>query len=371
MSRVAHVLNGLDRGGTENLCLQLIVHSPNEADHVLINLDAEKLDMLPKFQQISNLKIINISYKSRSKVGFILTLTYLLWREKLSAILIQPFGIHVLVGLAARLAVIKRAVAHAGNPAPFDSQSRQQWKHIIQASRFLNIPIHACSQATHNSLQRLAQLPRYSFPIPNGCDVEDIAKRSQSAQKKRIDSDTLVIGMVARLDTIKDQKTLIQAFSQLFKNNHRNIELWLVGEGSEKNYLKQLCDRLDLGSSVKFLGTRPDVPELLGQMDIYAFSTSEAEGFGIALIEAMAASLPIVASDVAACREVLDDGQAGALVTAEDVAAMAKALEVLLLSADERQRWGQLAYSRAAGHYSIQTCAQRWYGQLLNPGVPV
>ncbi|MBE9158406.1 glycosyltransferase [Nodosilinea sp. LEGE 06152] len=301
---------------------------------------------------------------------FVLSLAYLLRREKLNAILIQPFGIHVLVGFAARLAAIDVAVAHAGNPAPFNSRSRRQWKRIIQVSRLLDIPIHACSQATHNSLQTLAQLPRFSFPIPNGCDIENIVRRSQLTQKKKVNCDVFIIGMVARLDAIKDQATLIHAFSRLFIS-YKNVELWLIGEGSRKSYLEKLCDRLNLSRGVKFLGTRSDVPELLGQMDVYVFSTTEAEGFGIALVEAMAASLPIVASDVAACREVLDNGKAGVLVTAKDVSVMAKVLEGFILSVDERKQWGQLAYNRAVNHYSIHTCAQRWYGQLLNPRVPV
>lgn len=364
-SRIAHVLNGLDTGGIENLCIQLIKHSPGKINHILINLNPEKLDMLPKFQEISNLKIINFSYKSRHKLIFILSLARLFRQERLNAVLIQPFGIHILVGIAARLADIDRVVVHAGNPPSSNSQSRHKWKQIIQASRLLNIPIYACSQATHSSLQALAQLPKYSFPIPNGCDIEDIVSRSQARRRERIVSGIFVIGMVARLDTIKDHETLIQAFSELSKI-YRNIELWLVGEGSRKDYLKKLCDRLYL-SSVKFLGARADVPELLGKMDIYAFSTTDEEGFGIALIEAMAASLPVVASDVSACREVLDNGKAGLLVAAGDVSAMAKALEILVSSIDKRQQWGQLAYNRAVNHYSIQTCAQCWYDQLLSP----
>ena len=116
---------------------------------------------------------------------------------------------------------------------------------------------------------------------------------------------------------------------------------------------------------VKFWGARSDVPELLGKMDIYAFSTTEDEGFGIALAEAMAASLPIVASSVAACQEVLGGGEAGVFVPPKDSLALAKALETLILSPDERQRWGQRAHRRATEHYSIQICAKRWYDLLL------
>ena len=71
---------------------------------------------------------------------------------------------------------------------------------------------------------------------------------------------------------------------------------------------------------------------------------------GIALVEAMAASLPIVASDVAACREVLGNGEAGILVPPQDVGAMVKALETLIVSPHVREQWGQRAQARVSKH---------------------
>ena len=72
---------------------------------------------------------------------------------------------------------------------------------------------------------------------------------------------------------------------------------------------------------------RRDVPELVGQLDLFVFATTPDEGLGIALIEAMAAGVPVVASDVGACREVLDDGALGLLVPPRDPAALADAIE--------------------------------------------
>ena len=72
---------------------------------------------------------------------------------------------------------------------------------------------------------------------------------------------------------------------------------------------------------------RRDVPELVGQLDLFVFATTPDEGLGIALIEAMAAGVPVVASDVGACREVLDDGALGLLVPPRDPVALADAIE--------------------------------------------
>src|SRR5262249_3313107 len=81
---------------------------------------------------------------------------------------------------------------------------------------------------------------------------------------------------------------------------------------------------------VEFLVSRCDVPEQLGEIDVFAFSTTEKEGFGIVLIEALAAELPIVATDVEACREVLQDGRFGSLVPFGDAEALAAELKRII-----------------------------------------
>jgi glycosyltransferase involved in cell wall biosynthesis len=101
-------------------------------------------------------------------------------------------------------------------------------------------------------------------------------------------------------------------------------------------------------------------------MDVFAFSTTRDEGFGIALIEAMAAGLPVVASDVPACREVLADGAAGLLVPPGDDARLAQAICALLGSERQRTAWARRALSRATDHYDADASARTWYGVLLN-----
>ena len=87
---------------------------------------------------------------------------------------------------------------------------------------------------------------------------------------------------------------------------------------------------LNLDYKKIFLDSRNNIPELLANADIFAFSTTAEEGFGIVLIEAMAAGLPIIATDVPACREVLDNGKAGILVPTKRVDIWTKEITELL-----------------------------------------
>jgi glycosyltransferase involved in cell wall biosynthesis len=363
---VMHVINGLAVGGVENLALQLLHHSPNHLEHVLVNLNPESVEMLPRFQAIPELKIINHSYQNTKKIQFILNLAKIIRTYQPKAILAYPFGLHVFVGLAARISSFPSPNVRATpqNSPPTDSAVRRQWKQIVVASRLLQIPLHCCSQAVEAEFQTFTKLPQGSFPIPNACNVEEIAQRAEKTRKQRvIPQEKIIIGMVARLNAIKDQETLIRAFD-LVETTNPNLELWLIGEGNKRADLEELTTELELQDVVKFWGSRNDVPELLGKMDIYAFSTTPNEGFGIAVIEAMAANLPVVASDVPACREVLANGEAGLLVSPANPEALANTLHPLLRSQKQRNYWGEKAYAHSLSHYTSQACADQWY-QIL------
>lgn len=364
---IVHVLNGLAFGGTENFCLQLLCHAPSNVQNVLLNLNPDCSDMLPLFSKVPNLVILEQPYHRNSRLKFIWKLSRLLKQLQPDAILIGPFGVHIFVALAARLVGIPYIAVHAGNPMPHETTNQRKWKILVILSTLLRVPICSCSQAVHQSFQQIVKLPEGSFPIFNGCDVQAIATRSHTSRKQHHSIEAIIIGMVARLNPIKDQETLIKAFA-IVHSKFSDTQLWLIGDGEERRRLQALTNELELHQAVRFWGNRADVPELLGQMDIYAFSTTSNEGFGIALVEAMAASLPVVASDVAACREVLGAGKAGFLFPQGDVYSLAHILDNLLTHPHKRVLWGQRAYEWVTNHYSIQHCAEIWYQLLLQPG---
>ena len=282
------------------------------------------------------------------------------------AILMYALGIpHLLVGASARLARVPTVQAAAGNPAPLTPAARRKWAIVLWLSALIGVPVQACSRSVERSLRELAGwLPRGSGTVANGCDTEEIGRRAAVARRSRPPDGRLIVGMVARLDPIKDQATLIRAFAALARELPE-AELWLVGDGQEEAELRRLADAESVAGRVVFWGRRADIPELLGQMDVYAFSTTQGEGFGIALIEAMAAGLPVVASDVPACREVLADGDAGILVPAGNPVALAAALRPLLRAPGLRAGWAARATARVRAAYTAERCAADWYRLLL------
>jgi glycosyltransferase involved in cell wall biosynthesis len=161
--------------------------------------------------------------------------------------------------------------------------------------------------------------------VHNWCDAETIAERAGVARSRRA-GEGPTVGMVARLDPIKDHETLVRAFA-LFRSDQAMARLRVVGDGVLRPRLEALAAELGQTEHIEFLGTRLDVPEQLGALDLFAFATTGAEGFGIVLAEAMAACVPIVATDIGPVREVLDDGRAGLLVGPRDPGALAAGMQ--------------------------------------------
>jgi glycosyltransferase involved in cell wall biosynthesis len=207
-------------------------------------------------------------------------------------------------------------------------------------------------------------LPPGSEAISNGVDVEAIEAVAAAERSKKTKEAPRVVGMVARLNVIKDHDTLLKAFARV-RGLIGNTELWLIGDGERRDELAALADELKIREAVRFWGDRSDVHRLLGGIDVFAFSTTRDEGFGIALAEAMAARTPIVASDVHACREVLGHGTAGKLVLANDDEQLAAAILELLTQPETARTFADLAYAHVKKHLDIHRCAERFYSGFL------
>jgi glycosyltransferase involved in cell wall biosynthesis len=160
--------------------------------------------------------------------------------------------------------------------------------------------------------------------VYNCAPVLSIREEAANARAQRKDHRPRLI-MVATLELHKDHATLLKAMAAVVRAVPE-AQLWLAGDGSQRHRLESLGASLGLAATVTFLGSRRDVPALLGQSDVFVFSTTTQEGLGTVLIEALAAGLPIVASDVPACRETLAGGRWGVLVPPADPEALAAAL---------------------------------------------
>jgi glycosyltransferase involved in cell wall biosynthesis len=152
---------------------------------------------------------------------------------------------------------------------------------------------------------------------------------------------------VARLQPQKDHATLLHAVARL-----ADLQLVLVGEGELRSQLERLARWLGIANRVYFLGHRSNVAELLKMADLYVHAT-HSDGFGIAALEAMAAGLPVIASNVPGLAEVV--GTAGILVPPRDAEALARAMQRVLADPILRARLAESSTVRASAFDISQT----------------
>ncbi len=132
----------------------------------------------------------------------------------------------------------------------------------------------------------------------------------------------------------------------------------MVGDGPERPNLESQAEQLGLVDRVHFLGYQSDVTGILSYMDIFALP-SFGEGFGLVLLEAMACSKPVVATDVMSIPEIVQQGETGLLVPAQDVSALAQALETLIGNPELRDRFGKAGFQRVKKKFAVERMVRK------------
>ena len=165
-----------------------------------------------------------------------------------------------------------------------------------------------------------------------------------------VPANTMVVGTIARLDPVKNLQTLIAAIAAL-NQEQRATALVIVGDGSERQALEHTAAEGGVARQVHFLGQREDARDWLAGCDIYA-NSSISEGVSLTILEAMAASLPVVATAVGGTPEVVDESCAR-LVPSRDAGALAGALRDLADDASLRMRMGSAARRRVEDLFTI------------------
>jgi len=219
--------------------------------------------------------------------------------------------------------------------------------------------IIAVSEAVRQNLAERVGIPLSRIEtIHNGIEVERFDTKSQRAAKRREmgwPEDQPTVIMVAVLRGGKGHEVLFDAIPQV-QARVPNVRIKLVGGGGQGEQLRQQA--APLGEAVEFLGQRMDVPELLGASDMMVLP-SWSEALPTVLIEAGAASLPVVATDVGGAAEIVADGETGYLIPAGDSAQLAGRLIDVLTDQDRARQMGVKAKQRIHALFSLQRQAQQ------------
>jgi glycosyltransferase involved in cell wall biosynthesis len=199
--------------------------------------------------------------------------------------------------------------------------------------------------------------------LPNGLDVtpfRNVAAGARDVIRRSLGIDGGFVWLaVGRFEIAKDYPNMLHAFAQVRARDDHAV-LLLVGRGSLQAEAEGLAGDLGLGTAVRFLGVRNDVPEVMSAADGYVLS-SAWEGMPVVLLEAAAAALPIVATVAGGNHEVVLDGVSGFLVPPREPGALAAAMMRLMnVPEAERRAMGERGRENVRLHHGLATMVDRW-----------
>ncbi|PCR90469.1 glycosyltransferase family 4 protein [Natrinema ejinorense] len=273
---------------------------------------------------------------------------------------------------------LARTIGRAGNVDTIVSTQQSFPDNYHPITRFLERHTRWLDDATVGITEAITQAFRESpvrtdwYTIYNGTDIPKFAENVAAADPDQLRSelgleDELIFLNVGRYVPVKSQKDAIRAMAagvDQFSDSH----LLIVGWGPLEEDLKQLATDLGIADSVTVTGRVPkdEIHEYYALGDVFVLP-SISEGFGICLTEAMAASLPVVASDIPGVREVVADGETGFLVPPREPAEFATAMKDLQ-SEQKRRTFGKAGFQRAAERFDIKSIVESHmdlYDQLM------
>ena len=225
------------------------------------------------------------------------------------------------------------------------------------------------SEAVRNRLTNEGYDPQKIVVIHNGIELTRFAKKTTDLRLHRelgIPSSTPLVAVFARLNELKGIEYFLRAVAGLIKR-FDNVRFLIVGDGASRVELEKYAGQLGLNKHVVFMGFRLDVPILLSEISVSVLPTL-SESFSNSLLEAMAASVPVVATRVGGNAEVVQGGITGLLVPPRDAEALARAIGQFLEEPSLGRKFGLAGRERVSKRFALDRmthATERLYEGLM------
>lgn len=325
--RVIHLLQGLETGGLEHMVVQLV----EGCDARRFQPQVVTYDVLGEYTahlQRQGIPVRLMRRRPGVDLRYVLRLAGYFRQARPDILHLHNPTAFFYGTLAGRLARVPRIV-YTEHGRDFASSTRNRYLHAV-LGRMIDRAV-AVSQAGRDMLVQEGVPPAHIEVIHNGIDAAAFTldeDRWGVREQLGLTRTQPVLGIVARLDPIKDHFTLLHAMRRL-QTRHAGAVLLVIGDGPLRGELEATSRAQGLQRQVRFLGNRADVPALLAAIDVVVLC-SRSEGLSLTLLEEGAAANARVATAVGGNTEIIRQGRTGLLVPPGDDAALAEALCVLL-----------------------------------------
>lgn len=349
---IVHLIQSLDNGGCENMLLRTLPLM-KKFNHVIITLN-RRGGLADKFQE-KGIRVININQKSLvdllsyrrlniklKEINPSLIITYLFHADLIGRLYVQSF-------IKVKVIPFLRTT--------YNHKNFWQARLIEKITNSLVYKYLANSEAVKDFyVHKIGVSKNKITVIPNGIDIDyynSIPKDYKLRTKLGLKRPDIVIICVANFHINKGHKYLLEAFEQVYKKN-KNIKLLLVGDGSEKENLKNQIKSYDSKNNIIFLGKRDDVPFLLKISDMFVLPTL-FEGMSNSIMEAMASGLPVITTDILENKELIINKKSGMLISANSSKTIIEVMQALIINQKTRIEIGLNGQKIIKDWYGIKT----------------
>ena len=325
------LITTFDIGGAERVYIELARGLARRGYPVIAAALQRRSGAVARELEGSGVDTVDLGMRGKSDVLVIWRLVRLLRRQRVTVLYTFLIHAHVLGRTAAKL---------ASTPVILSSQQIMAWEGRVSewlnrvTARWCSAVVGVSKNVARYLTEDVGVAPAKVVAIYNCVDVS--AFRQDPRERHATGN---VIGSIARLNPEKDHETLLHAF-RLVRRRRPDARLLLAGAGPERDRLERLASSLGIAQAVEFLGHVSDVRTVHRRLDVYVQS-SHVEGMPVAVLEALAAGLPVVAARVGGNEEAVIDGVGGVLVPPRSPELLAAAIERVLGDRDAARKMGE------------------------------
>jgi glycosyltransferase involved in cell wall biosynthesis len=356
--RILHVITAFDRGGAENHLADLIRHQRTVGMEVTIAYLRGGGSLAPVMRELGAV-VHDLALKFYGDPRPLVRLRRIIAQGSFGLVHahLPPAELYTRFALLGIPPAELPLVISKHNDCPFHRLPGELVVERWVATRASAMIVISEAVERYMVGRRVGIRPGQMQTIPYGIDVAPFQKSAPGAladlrKEWGVEPDTLLVGFVGRVVPQKSIDTLICGFAQFLRACPCDAKLVIVGEGPLLPALHRCARENGVAERVVWAGFRADIPLVMQAFDIFAL-TSIFEGFGLVLVEAMAARRPIMASRVSAIPEVVVDGETGMLTEPRSAESVATAL-TRLSDGPTRARLGAAGYRRVFEHFTLE-----------------
>ena len=330
-TNILHIVPDLNIGGAQRMVLALLKQLDKEKYNVKVCYwlgEGELKDEIEK----AGIEVIDLKVKNGSLLRVIFKLIKLIKENKIKLIHTHLFDTDLCGFLATRWAKVPIMIISI-HSIFFLKKKKHALRYKI-ISLFIDRFLPVSDSLAQHFISWARINPNKVTAVSNGIDMSEFNKPKHTNRLNELRKSlgipvaTPILGTVARLEPRKGHRYLLEAVAQISKD-YPDLTVLLVGDGELKSDLRNLVKELNISSNVIFAGSQENIPEILSLLDLFVLPTLE-EGFSIAILEAMACGLPVIATNVGGVPELVKDKETGLLVASRSPLALASAMTMLL-----------------------------------------